>query len=150
MDFIRNRTLPVFYDYIPVYEIWIQYDNVFKRYRPEPFFIRRSRAITLIIIGDFILYRTWPVFYDYIPVCEIWIQFANVFKRYRQESIFHTEIKGHNSDNNRLILSVIELDLYFMIINLCMKYESNTLLCYNSHVLHLDNLDMSADLRKGF
>ena len=34
--------------------------------------------------------------------------------------------KGHNSDNNQWILSVIELDLYFMIIYLCMKYESNT------------------------
>ena len=34
--------------------------------------------------------------------------------------------KGHNSDNNRWILSVIELDLYFMTIYLCMKYESNT------------------------
>ena len=42
------------------------------------------------------------------------------------ETIFHSEIKGHNSDNNRCILSVIELDLYFMIIYLCMKYESNT------------------------
>ena len=41
---------------------------------------------------------------------------------------FRTEIKGHNSDNNRWILSVIELDLYFMIIYLCMKYESNTLM----------------------
>ena len=35
-------------------------------------------------------------------------------------------IKGHNSENNRWILPVIELDLYFMIIYLCMKYESNT------------------------
>ena len=34
--------------------------------------------------------------------------------------------KGHNSDNNRWILSIIELDLYFMIIYLCMKYESNS------------------------
>ena len=42
------------------------------------------------------------------------------------ETIFHSEIKGHNSDNNWCILSVIELDLYFMIIYLCMKYESNT------------------------
>ena len=42
------------------------------------------------------------------------------------ETIFHTEIKGHNSDNNRWILSVIEFDLYYMIIYLCMKYESNT------------------------
>ena len=34
--------------------------------------------------------------------------------------------KGHNSDNNRWILSVIKLDLYFLIKYLCMKYESNT------------------------
>ena len=34
------------------------------------------------------------------------------------------EIKDHNSDNNWLILSVIKLDLYFMIKYLCMKYES--------------------------
>ena len=34
--------------------------------------------------------------------------------------------KGHNSNNNRWILSVTDLDLYFMIIYLCMKYESNT------------------------
>ena len=92
----------------------------------KPFFIRRSRAITLIIIGGFICNRTWPVFYDYIPLYEIWIQFTNVFKRYRPETIFRTEIKGHNSDNNWWILSVIEPDLYFMIIYLCMKYESNT------------------------
>ena len=48
------------------------------------------------------------------------------FKRYHLETIFHTEIKGHNSDNNRWILSVIEIDLYFMIIYLYIKYESNT------------------------
>ena len=57
---------------------------------------------------------------------EILIQYINVFKRYRPETIFHSEIKGHNSDNNRWILSVIELYLYFMLIYLCMKYESNT------------------------
>ena len=34
--------------------------------------------------------------------------------------------KGHNSNNNWWILSVIQLDLYFMITYLCMKYESNT------------------------
>ena len=42
--------------------------------------------------------------------------------------IFRTEIKGHNSDSNWWILPIIVLDLYFMIIYLCMKYESNTLL----------------------
>ena len=57
---------------------------------------------------------------------EIWIQYLTVFKRYRPETIFHSKIKGHNSDNNSWILSIIELDLYFMIIYLCMKYESNT------------------------
>ena len=75
---------------------------------------------------DFTHNRTWPVFYDYILVYEIWIQFTNVFKRYCPETIFRTKVKGHNSDNNRWILPVIELDLYFMIIYLCMKYESNT------------------------
>ena len=75
---------------------------------------------------DFTCNRTWPVFNDCIPVYEIWIQYITVFKRYRLETIFHSEIKGNNSDNNRWILPIIELDLYFMIIYLCMKYESNT------------------------
>ena len=50
------------------------------------------------------------------------------------KDIAHMEIKAHNSDNNRWILSVIELDLYFMIIYLCMKYESNTLL-FSKHIV---------------
>ena len=54
------------------------------------------------------------------------IGYINVFKRYCLETIFLTEIKGHNSHNNWRILSVIELGLYFMIIYLCMKFESNT------------------------
>ena len=36
--------------------------------------------------------------------------------------------KGHNSHNNGLILPVLEPDLYFMIIYLCVKYEFNTLM----------------------
>ena len=39
---------------------------------------------------------------------------------------FSYQIKDHNSDDNWWILPVIELDLNFMIIYLCMKYESNT------------------------
>ena len=35
--------------------------------------------------------------------------------------------KGNNSHNIWWILSLIELDLYFMIIFLCIKYESNAL-----------------------
>ena len=36
------------------------------------------------------------------------------FKRYHPETIFLTEIKGYNSDNNCWMLSWIKLDLYFM------------------------------------
>ena len=36
--------------------------------------------------------------------------------------------KGHNSHNNGLILPYLELDLYFMIIYLCIKFEFNTLM----------------------
>ena len=75
---------------------------------------------------DFTRIQICPVFYDYVPVYEIWIQYITVFKRYRPETIFHSEIKGRNSDNNWWILSIIELDLYFMITYLCMKYEFNT------------------------
>ena len=38
------------------------------------------------------------------------------------------EKKGHNSHNNGLILPYLELDLYFMIIYLCVKFEINTLM----------------------
>ena len=49
-------------------------------------------------------------------------------QRYNPEAIFLTEIKGHNSDNNQWILSIIALEMYLMIKYLCMKYESNTLM----------------------
>ena len=127
MDFIHNRTWPVFYDYIPVYKIWIKYTNVFKRYRPETIFhteIKSHKSDN----NWWILSKIELLFYDYIPLYEIWTQFTIVVKRCRPETIFLTEIKGHNSDNNRWILSVIKPDLYFMIIYLCMKYESNTLM----------------------
>ena len=35
-------------------------------------------------------------------------------------------LKDHSSDNNPWILSLIKLDLYFMIIYLSVKYESNS------------------------
>ena len=36
--------------------------------------------------------------------------------------------KGHNSENNGLILPYLILDLYFMIIYLCVNFEFNTLM----------------------
>ena len=48
------------------------------------------------------------------------------FQKISPGNHFFTEIKGLNSDNNEWILSIIKLDLYFMIIYLCTKYQSNT------------------------
>ena len=48
-------------------------------------------------------------------------------KNIRRETSFEGE-KGPNSHNNGLILPLLELDLYFMIKYLCVKYEFNTLM----------------------
>ena len=40
VDFALNQTWSIFYDYIPVYKIWIQYTDLFNRYRTEFFFVR--------------------------------------------------------------------------------------------------------------
>ena len=62
---------------------------------------------------------------------KISIQYTNPFKRYRTETIFQSwkffkVEKGHNSQNNWWILPWIELGLHFMIIYLCIKFQSNT------------------------
>ena len=51
--------------------------------------------------------------------------------RYRTETIFQSwkffkVEKGHNSQNNWWIVPLIELGLHFMIIYLCIKFQSNT------------------------
>ena len=48
--------LVCFYDYKPVYEILIQYYNVFEKYLPETLFIRRSWAITQWMLSLIELY----------------------------------------------------------------------------------------------
>ena len=50
------------------------------------------------------------------------------FKKISEGKHFLKVKKGHNSHSNGLILPLIELDLYFMIIYLCVKYEFNTLM----------------------
>ena len=54
--------------------------------------------------------------------------FSKDIKRKPFFKYFSTLIKGRNSKNNWWILLKIELDLYFIIICLCIKYESNTLI----------------------
>ena len=48
------------------------------------------------------------------------------FKKISEGKHFLKVKKDHNSLNNRLILPYLELDLYFMIIYLCVKFEFNT------------------------
>ena len=50
------------------------------------------------------------------------------FKKITKGKHFSKVKKGHNSHNNGWILPEIKLDLYFMIIFLCIKYESKTLM----------------------
>ena len=50
----------------------------------------------------------------------------NCFQKISPGNHFSFRDQGPKSDNNWWILSIIELDLYFMIMYLCMKYEFNT------------------------
>ena len=49
-------------------------------------------------------------------------------KKISEEKHLLKVIKGHNSHINGLTLPYLELDLYFMIIYLCVKFEFNTLM----------------------
>ena len=114
-----------------MYKIRIQYTNLFKSYGMETIFQSWKRSKKKLV--DFTQNRTWPTFYDYIPVYKVWIQYTNLFKRYHTENIFlswkFSKLKkGHNSQNNWWILPLIELDLHFMIIYLCIKFQSNALI----------------------
>ena len=101
------------------------FTNVSKRYRPETSFRMRSRAITLMIIGGFVSIIELDLYFMITYLCMKYESNAPTYsKDITRKTFFHKEIKGHNSANNWLILSVIKLDLHFMIIYLCMKYES--------------------------
>ena len=50
------------------------------------------------------------------------------FQKISNRNHFSKLKKDHNSHNNWWILPLIELDLYFMIMYLCIKYDSNTLI----------------------
>ena len=107
-------------------KIWIQYTNPFKSYGMETIFQNWKRAITPKIIGGFYPKSNLTTFYDYIPVHIIWIQYTDLCKRYRTETIFQSwkfskSKKGHNSQNNWCFSPLIEPDLHFMIIYLCIK-----------------------------
>ena len=87
MDITLYQTLSIFYDYLPVYKIWIQCTNLFKRYQTQTIFGSWKEATTPIITGGFYP-KSNIIFYDYIPVFKIWIQYTHLFKRYWTETIF--------------------------------------------------------------
>ena len=89
---------------------------------------------------DFTLNLTWPILYNYTLVYKIWIQYTNLFKSYETETIFQSRKKGHNSQNYRWILLYIKLDLHFMIICLCIKFQSNTPILTNPKISHGNHL----------
>ena len=98
----------------------------FKRYRPETIFHSETKGHN----SDNWLILSLIKLDLYFMIIYLCMKYESntpmVFKRYRSETIFLSKIKGHNSNDNWWILTVIELELYFMIIYLCMKYESNT------------------------
>ena len=53
------------------------------------------------------------------------LMFSKYIERKQIFNYFSTLKKGHNSQNNWWILPLIELDLHFMIIYLCIKFQSN-------------------------
>ena len=68
VDFTLNQTWPIFYNYEPVYKIWIQYTNLYKKISKGKHFWRWKRAITPIIMGGFDPKSNLTSIYDYIPV----------------------------------------------------------------------------------
>ena len=132
--FYPKSNLTIFYDYIPVYKIWIQYTNqsFLKKYRKENIFWRWKRAITPIIKGWF--YPNWnltSVLWWY--TCVLNMNSIHCFQKISNWNYFSTLKKGHNSKNNWWILPLTKLDIYFIIICLYMyiKYESNSLIFSN-------------------
>ena len=128
MDFTLNRTWPIFYDYIPVNKIWIQYSSLFKKYRKENICWRWIRAITPLIMGGFYpKLNMTSILWLYICVLNMnpihWC-----FQKISNGNCFQCWKKYCNSQNNWWILPSIELNLYFIIIYPCIKYESNTLI----------------------
>ena len=113
-----------------VYKIWIQYTNLFKSYGTETIFQSWKRAITPKIINGFysksnLTYILWlyTCVQNFNPIHQSFqkISHGNHFSKLK---FFKVE-KGHNSQNNWWILPLIELGLHFLIIYLCIKFQSN-------------------------
>ena len=110
--FYPKSNLTIFYNNIPVYKIWIQYNSI----QFNSNFIKIAKYILAHLIQN--VYKHYN-----IPIHKS-IFFPK--KKYQGKHLSKVK-KGHNSHNNGLILPQLELDLYFMIIYLCVKYEFNTL-----------------------
>ena len=127
--FYPKSSLTYIYDYIPLYKIWIQYTNLFKRYRTETIFLKLKKGHNS--------YNNWWIlpliepdlyFYDYLHVYKIWIQYTNLFKRYPKETIFQSWKRAISLIIIGGFYPTLNLTYIFMIIYMCIKNESNTLI----------------------
>ena len=102
--FYPKSNLTIFYDYIPVYKIWIQYikNLLKKKYRKENIFWRWKRAITTIIIGWF--YPNWNL------TSILWL-YTCVFKYEFNTLMFSCVFKYEF--NTLMFLKDIKLKLFF-------------------------------------
>ena len=93
-------------------------------------FSKLKKAITPKIIGGFYpksILTNFMIIYLCIKIESNILIFSKDIQR---KSFFKVENfsklkKGHNSQNNWWILPLIELDLHYMIIYLCIKFQSN-------------------------
>ena len=96
-----------------------------KYFTQKSFFLQRSRTIILTIISRSLF--ELDLYFMNIYLCMKYEpNTPMISKDIARKPFSLTEIKGHNSDNNQWISSIIELDLYVIIIYLCMQNESNT------------------------
>ena len=71
------------------------------------------------------------IIYPYIKFESNTLIFSKDIERKPFFNYYTTLIKERNSKNNWWMLPSIKLDLYFIIICLCIKYESNSLIFSN-------------------
>ena len=134
-----------------VYKIWIQYTNLFKSYGTETIFQSWKMAITPKIIGGFYPKLNdlhFMIIYLCIKIESNTLIFSKDIERkpFFKVEKFSKLKKIHNSENNLWILPSIDLDLHFLIIYLCIKFQSNTPIfskdiAQKAFVLHMGRVD---------
>ena len=129
-----------------VYNIWIQYTNLFKSYGPETIFQSRKRAITPKIIDGFyskscLTYILWlyTCVQNFNPTYQLFqkISHGNPFSKLKR-AITPKIIGGFYPKSN---------DLHFVIIHLCIKFQSNTPILSKEYRTETKSVTYGTDVR---